>query len=312
MSFPLKNILCAIDFSTPSWMALDYSTKLSRHFNSRLLIFHAVCAPSSQIYGTPLAERFRERKGAMEEAAAKIRARMGEPDIEWEPLVIFGDPMEGIFKLARERRPDLVIAGSYGLSGIGRMICGTLVERMARNLSLPLLVIEPTSPKALAYKFPLFSRILVGADIPETGASPKTIDAALFLANAFGAKLRIVHAMTSPMEKRLLNPAEMSYSKQEQMLQERLRERFRERLPQAAREAKILCFAGPSGEVLSDYARIWPADLLVVGIRPRGLIEKLIRGSTTEEVIRNAPCPVLVIPEGLKQQKSKREEKGNE
>jgi nucleotide-binding universal stress UspA family protein len=37
------------------------------------------------------------------------------------------------------------------------------------------------------------------------------------------------------------------------------------------------------------------ADLIVMGVQGRTAIDLMVFGSTTHEVIRNAPCPVLTI-----------------
>jgi nucleotide-binding universal stress UspA family protein len=48
----------------------------------------------------------------------------------------------------------------------------------------------------------------------------------------------------------------------------------------------------PSSEVLRVAAEE-QVDLIVVGTHGKGLLDKAIFGSTTERVIRRAPCPVL-------------------
>ncbi len=37
------------------------------------------------------------------------------------------------------------------------------------------------------------------------------------------------------------------------------------------------------------------ADVIVVGSHGRGAIERLLLGSVSEQVVRHAPCPVLVV-----------------
>jgi len=48
-------------------------------------------------------------------------------------------------------------------------------------------------------------------------------------------------------------------------------------------------------EVISDMARIREIDLLVVGTHGRTGLEKLVLGSKAEEILRQAPCPVLTV-----------------
>ena len=43
-----------------------------------------------------------------------------------------------------------------------------------------------------------------------------------------------------------------------------------------------------------DYAKYWGADLIVVGSRDHSLLERLLLGSTSQGVVKHAPCSVLV------------------
>lgn len=57
---------------------------------------------------------------------------------------------------------------------------------------------------------------------------------------------------------------------------------------------ELIVAEGPSAAVLLDTAR--GADLLVVGSRGRGGFMGLLLGSTSQQVISHAPCPVVVVP----------------
>ena len=52
---------------------------------------------------------------------------------------------------------------------------------------------------------------------------------------------------------------------------------------------------GRPGRSILDEAAIEDADLVVIGSRERGRIERLLFGSTAGEVVDHASCPVLVV-----------------
>lgn len=52
---------------------------------------------------------------------------------------------------------------------------------------------------------------------------------------------------------------------------------------------------GEPGKALVAYAEEAGASVLVVGPRGRGMVERLLLGSTAEEVVRTATCNVLVV-----------------
>jgi nucleotide-binding universal stress UspA family protein len=54
--------------------------------------------------------------------------------------------------------------------------------------------------------------------------------------------------------------------------------------------------SGRADEELCTYAADQRIDLMVLGTRGLGLVEKLLIGSTTDRVVRRARCPVLSVP----------------
>jgi nucleotide-binding universal stress UspA family protein len=53
---------------------------------------------------------------------------------------------------------------------------------------------------------------------------------------------------------------------------------------------------GPPAEAIVAEARSRGASLVVMGNRHRSGWERLFKGSTAEQVLRDSPCPVLVVP----------------
>ncbi len=52
---------------------------------------------------------------------------------------------------------------------------------------------------------------------------------------------------------------------------------------------------GEPATALADVCRELEADLLVVGRRGAGLVERLVMGSVADRVAHYAPCPVLIV-----------------
>jgi nucleotide-binding universal stress UspA family protein len=61
-------------------------------------------------------------------------------------------------------------------------------------------------------------------------------------------------------------------------------------------EAAVVAEAGPTAETIVDQVVTRDADLLVIGTHGRGGLERFLLGSVADEVLRNAPCPVLTVP----------------
>jgi len=52
---------------------------------------------------------------------------------------------------------------------------------------------------------------------------------------------------------------------------------------------------GPAAEPIVRQARKWRADLIVIGTHGRRGLKRLVMGSDAEQVVRNAPVPVLLV-----------------
>lgn len=53
---------------------------------------------------------------------------------------------------------------------------------------------------------------------------------------------------------------------------------------------------GDPARMLIEYCESVNADLLVVGKRGAGLLERIVLGSVANRVANDAPCPVLLVP----------------
>ncbi|MCP4344756.1 MAG: universal stress protein [Desulfobacterales bacterium] len=297
MKIKLDKILCATDFSDFSRYVIHFGVGLALRFNSHLTVFHAISFPRDQLYGNVLS-RGGERKKLADKACGKIRNLMENHshELKWEPLASFGDPVDEAAQIAEQQNADIVIAASYGLSGLKRILLGTVVERMARTVSRPLLVVHP--PKHPETDIPLeFRKIVAGCALSDD--SSQSLKYAISLAVEFQAELHLLHAVETPLDEDIVNPAQAPYGEVQQKLQDRLCQRLARLVPDEVFgqcNVKTVLIKGVPGEGLSSYAAENGADLIVIGVRHRSAIEKLLVGSTTEAVLRHAPCPVLVIP----------------
>ena len=71
---------------------------------------------------------------------------------------------------------------------------------------------------------------------------------------------------------------------------------LRDRLAGAGLTTTALLIEGPAAEKIAAEARRLGCGLIVVGAHQRGLLGHWLHGSTSQEVLRDAPCPVLVVP----------------
>ena len=296
----LNHILCAVDFSKFTRPVIGYGAELAHRFHARLFVFHAVHAPQDPLYGTAEFERGGQLDEQLARARVKIAALMQPQTVAWEMLVRSGDPVDAVAVAAEQVAADLVIAASHGNSGWQRMFIGTVVERMARSLTRPFLVVRWPGREASdqeIQKAPAIKTVVAGCDFSRE-TRPST-DYAVQLAREFCAPLHLFHAVESPINDAVVDHARAPYGQTQQTLQARLHQRLARLVPRSdvpGPEIKTALAPGLPAEQLPAYATREKADILVVGVRRHHRLEKLLVGSTTEAVLRHSPCPVLVVP----------------
>jgi nucleotide-binding universal stress UspA family protein len=112
-------------------------------------------------------------------------------------------------------------------------------------------------------------------------------------ARRFGAKFYAVHART-PENYVLAAPETWSSTNEEYEKQEsELRQVLRNDLPHI--ETDVLSAEGGVWPVLKSVIDEKKIDLLVLGTRGRTGIGKFFLGSVAEDIVRQAPCPVLTV-----------------
>ena len=137
---------------------------------------------------------------------------------------------------------------------------------------------------------PATSRILLAID--DSPPSQWATDVAGGLAQALDANVMVIHVV-EPTERDLARDAD-EVVEQRRRDATALLERVRRSLPAAVESDHVLREGTPSGEIASA-ARMWEADLIVMGTRGRGRFATFVIGSTAEAVVREAPCPVLTV-----------------
>jgi nucleotide-binding universal stress UspA family protein len=124
--------------------------------------------------------------------------------------------------------------------------------------------------------------ILVAYDDPAS----KTLGRAADLAEALGSTL-IVTNVAPPIDSEEAEEAA-------RVAQERLAQAG-SYLEQRGLAAELVPSVGPPAEAIVQLARRRSADLIVVGTRRKGFFERLVEGSVNQDVLRHAPCDVLVV-----------------
>jgi nucleotide-binding universal stress UspA family protein len=163
---------------------------------------------------------------------------------------------------------------------------GVLVELAPNEVQLPAESFAFTSPLA---EFNL-KTILVPVDF--SNCSDKALHYAVPFARQFGAEITLLHVIEYSREFPeviMANTGEIHHAEEE------LEDLLRSVNGTVACRA-ILRVGKPAAEIVAAAAQSG-ADLILLSTHGRSGYAHVILGSTTERVVRNAPCPVLVVRE---------------
>ena len=142
---PVHTILHPTDFSEPSANALGLACALARDYGARLIALHVTHNPpifAGEGLVPPGSEEIRA------EADAQLR-QLAPPqdDVRVEHRLEDGDPAGEILRVATEVGASLIVMGTHGRTGFGRLLMGSVAEQVVRRATCP--VVTVTRPVAI-------------------------------------------------------------------------------------------------------------------------------------------------------------------
>jgi nucleotide-binding universal stress UspA family protein len=293
----IRRILCPVDFSEFSRRALDHAAALSGWYAAELTVVH-VSPLMPTVFGLEpapsealLAPFDREAVGR-ELATFVGETAKGRPTPQLR--VLAGPTVGTILSLAAESATDLVVLGTHGRSGFERFMLGSVTEKVVRKASCPVLTV-PRRAEGAPERAP-FGRILCGVDFAE--ASRRAVDYGLSLAQEAKARVTLLHVVEWLPDESFSKYPQFDVDHFRRTLLTDARVKLEQLVPEDARnwcepDTKLVC-GKPYQEILR-VASEERSDLIVLGVHGRGAIDRMLFGSTTQAIVRQAACPVLTI-----------------
>ncbi len=297
----LKNVLFACDFSTTSEVALPYATAICRHFAATLHLAHVMSDTGMLMLsggvdyvsmGTIYEDAHTEAKERLE------RISLGLGEIPHHCHVRHGQVWQNLAEIVRQNEIDLIVVGTHGRTGLGKLLLGSVAEDILRHAPCPVLTVGPkVAGRAKLPALQARRRDVAPVDLElheivfatnfgqDATTAAKT---AVLLAEEFQAHLTLLHVIENYTE----------LGSHPGPIEEGLR-RLQELVPADAvlqyMPERALEF-GSATECILRIAAEREADMIVLGAR--GTLEvgtTHLPWSTTHHVLANAQCPVLTV-----------------
>ena len=301
----LRRILCPIDFSESSRLALTYARALSTWYEAPLSLFH-VCddLPVFEI-GSPYghspstAVMVEEAQLAHRRVALRQFAKSAIGDAAIDVIVREGaDVKAEILKEAVAQDGTLIVMGTHGRTGIERVLLGSVTEKVLRHSPCPVLVVPPHAAPAESGRSAIFKRIVCAIDF--STSSLLALNRALEFAQEADARLTLLHAIEFPPALReIVFSTDADVDRVHAAAEAEYLRRLRALVPARARIYCTVATRVNEGKPAREIERVAAeeqADLIVMGVHGRSAVDLMVFGSNTNAVVRRAACPVLIVP----------------
>jgi nucleotide-binding universal stress UspA family protein len=294
----LKQILCPVDLSELSIQPLVYATGIARSYGGRVTALHVV----------PAFEPREIRAGALfdpvqfvypmtrEQVLDRLQQAVDSAGLTGAAISCAaeaGDAAPTIVDQCVTLGADLVVMATHGRSGFDRLLLGSVTEKVLRRAPCPVLTVPGAPGRAAGLSL---ERILCAVDF--SPASLQALGFALDLARRADGAVTVVHviewlAEEDPREFRHFDVPEFRRGLMEDTAKTLETLIAQQQLPPRGARARVA--AGRAYREILGIAAEDDANLIVIGAQGRGGAALTPFGSTTQQVVRAAACPVLTV-----------------
>lgn len=287
-------LLVGVDDTPMARDALNLAALISLRTGATLVLAHVIQQESPSVAGW---DDFRQGQRAEAERLFEqsVSNLGGEFQFETHTVLAKSDA-QGLIDIAQELDVAAVVVGSSHRGAAGRVLIGSVGERLLHGAHLPVIV----APRSFEVQEHSMQRIGVAYD--GAAESRTALETAVNFSRAARTDVKLLavndpSAFVVPMPPdmaTLVNPLDLERA-------------HHEHLTAAINEAVSAIESPPeiSGEVLVGHpaeelgaagSGADPVDLLVCGSRGYGPVRVVLLGSVSAKLVRSADCPVMVVP----------------
>ena len=140
-------ILVATDGSDDSDAAVEAALDLAHDTSGRLLVLTVVPEGSSRDDSDATASDSEAQRDDQQVVVATDRTNdIVDHAVEWgleaTPLVWEGEPADAILAAAASEGADVIVIGSSGRTGVGRMLLGSVSDDVVRRAEVPVMIVR--------------------------------------------------------------------------------------------------------------------------------------------------------------------------
>lgn len=267
-------ILVGTDFSQLSKSVSDYAVKLALQES---LPLHFVYVMPIIADDSPDLLRIQELELA--EYVSTAQRKLQDSGLKVEGTLAFGTPAHELIRLADKLKAACIVVGTEELSGLERLLLGSVAEAVIRKSDHPVIVVGPQAA-AMAKETIPWKHLMLACDTAEgvTEAARLAGD----IASGHHARLTIF----TVREEGIASPSEGQFDTLEKMMS---REAWLSVMPQC-----LIREGEPAREIIRMVDDT-QADLLVMSARCGSELLTHLRPGMMARVLRMARCPAMIL-----------------
>ena len=296
-------VLFAIDGSKESSHALDQVATCLTAQKDAVALYYSV--PDILIRNVSTPDEVQERMihSIVDAVFTQARGHLpGEIAAGLQTIQCRHSPGLGILEEAEKWGAEMVVMGARGMSSIDRMLLGSVSRAVVHHSPIPVFVSRSRDVATLNQPW----RILFASD--GSSASEAALAAAQQL--SFPANSTVIAVTVADSSPRELpewmvpddcrpETAEMiaAFQRETENDKRRLRDQLAALLSKQAspfQQAEIVISEGHAADQILKLAEAHKVDLIILGSEGKGLLKRLLIGSTSEQVLNHASCSVLI------------------
>lgn len=274
-----KRILVPVDFTEVSDRAMTMASALGRRYGAELRLLYAdrflPPAESVELPRSIYARRLAELEEGATERLRRYCSMHAPRDLKVTVEVAVESADEAIVDCAEANDVDLIVMGTHGRTGWRRVVYGSVAESVLRATSRPVL----TVPAGANVDHPIAKIV---CPVNYSDVAQIAIEYAGALALSLAAELVVVNVIEDSDRTELR--AEL----------DKLRAWVPSQIVTRCRFKELMLTGDPARAIIELATRV-DADLLVLGAQHKRFFDETVIGTTSEKLVRHAPCPVLTV-----------------
>jgi nucleotide-binding universal stress UspA family protein len=278
-------ILLATDLASRCDRALDRAVQLAEQLGAELI---AACVmdpgDTPQFYLDRSRRSWRRIPDPTERMRWRLKRDLSSTSDKIRTIVVEGDPAEKLVEIANQESCDLIVTGTARAESLGRMLFGSTVNRVLREVTAPILVVHdrPAGP---------YRDIVIATDFSDASINALNMAATLFPSSA----LTLFHGYDIPFGGFIVD---RDIKSELRSLEKDIVTKFLndERIDAALKDRlAVVIEHGTPDTLLGAFIDERDVDLTVIGSHGRGAVFDALIGSTAKRLVETLEGDLLIV-----------------